>query len=61
MTSSDPLLQPYQLRHLRLKNRIMSTLTADERLAIERSRAAAARGQFASEEHVRTVWAKHGG
>jgi len=25
MTSNDPLLQPYQLRHLRLKNRIMST------------------------------------
>lgn len=24
-TSTDPLLQPYQLRHLRLKNRIMST------------------------------------
>ena len=23
--SGDPLLQPYQLRHLRLKNRIMST------------------------------------
>ncbi len=23
--SADPLLQPYQLRHLRLKNRIMST------------------------------------
>ncbi len=22
---ADPLLQPYQLRHLRLKNRIMST------------------------------------
>jgi N-methyl-L-proline demethylase len=25
MTSSDPLLQPYQLKHLRLKNRIMTT------------------------------------
>ena len=25
MTSNDPLLQPYQLKHLRLKNRIMST------------------------------------
>jgi len=25
MTSNDPLLQPYQLRHLTLKNRIMST------------------------------------
>ncbi|WP_236372004.1 hypothetical protein [Mesorhizobium muleiense] len=25
MTSSDPLLQPYQLKHLTLKNRVMST------------------------------------
>jgi N-methyl-L-proline demethylase len=25
MTSSDPLLQPYQLKHLRLKNRIITT------------------------------------
>src|SRR5580693_5533018 len=25
MSSSDPLLQPYQLRHLRLRNRFMST------------------------------------
>jgi 2,4-dienoyl-CoA reductase-like NADH-dependent reductase (Old Yellow Enzyme family) len=25
MTSNDPLLQPYQLKHLTLKNRIMST------------------------------------
>ena len=25
MTSADPLLQPYQLKHLRLKNRIMTT------------------------------------
>ena len=25
MTSKDPLLQPFQLRHLTLKNRIMST------------------------------------
>ncbi len=23
--SNDPILQPYQLKHLRLKNRIMST------------------------------------
>src|ERR1041385_7633957 len=25
MTSNDPLLQPYQLKHLTLKNRVMST------------------------------------
>ena len=25
MSSSDPLLQPYQLKHLTLKNRLMST------------------------------------
>lgn len=36
-------------------------LTTEERLAIERSRAAAVRGEFASEEQVRAVWAKHGG
>lgn len=35
-------------------------LTADERAAIARSKAAAARGEFASEEQVRALWAKHG-
>ena len=25
MTSKDPLLQPFQLKHLTLKNRVMST------------------------------------
>jgi len=25
MTAQDPLLQPYRLRHLRLRNRLMST------------------------------------
>ncbi|AWC24614.1 hypothetical protein WHT83_13065 [Aminobacter sp. P9b] len=35
-------------------------LTADERVAIERSRAAALRGEFASEKNVAAVWAKHG-
>lgn len=25
MTSNDPLLQPYRLKHLALKNRVMST------------------------------------
>ena len=35
-------------------------LTADEQAAIERSKSAAARGEFASDEQVRAVWAKHG-
>jgi len=35
-------------------------LTADERAAIARSKAAAARGEFATEEQVRAVWAKYG-
>lgn len=35
-------------------------LAPDERAAIDRSRAAAARGEFASDEQVRAVWAKHG-
>jgi hypothetical protein len=34
-------------------------LTADERTAIAASRAAAARGEFATDNEVRAVWAKH--
>ena len=34
-------------------------LSRGERAAIEKSKAAAARGEFASEEQVRSVWAKH--
>ena len=36
------------------------TLTPDEREAITKSKAAAARGEFATDEEVRAVWAKHG-
>lgn len=36
------------------------SLSPDEREAIARSKAAAARGEFASDEQVRAVWAKHG-
>jgi hypothetical protein len=36
------------------------TLSPDERAAITASKAAAARGEFATEEQVRSVWAKHG-
>ena len=35
-------------------------LTADEEAAITRSREAAARGEFASDEHIGGIWAKHG-
>jgi hypothetical protein len=34
-------------------------LTADERTAIAASRAAAARGELATDNEVRAVWAKH--
>ena len=35
-------------------------LSAEERAAITASKAAAARGEFASDEQVRATWAKHG-
>jgi hypothetical protein len=35
-------------------------LSPDERDAIDRSKAAAARGEFATDEQVRAVWAKRG-
>jgi len=35
-------------------------LTPEERAAIRASKAAAARGEFATDEQVRAVWAKHG-
>ncbi|MBS9478627.1 hypothetical protein [Ancylobacter radicis] len=35
-------------------------LTSSERAAVERSRAAAARGDFASDDEVRAAWAMHG-
>jgi hypothetical protein len=35
-------------------------LSPEEREAIARSRAAAGRGEFATDEQVRAVWAKHG-
>jgi hypothetical protein len=36
------------------------TLSPEERAAISRSREAAKRGEFAKEEEVRAIWAKHG-
>ena len=35
-------------------------LTSEQREAIIRSRGAAARGEFATDEQVRAVWSKHG-
>jgi hypothetical protein len=35
-------------------------LTPEEQAAIAASKAAAARGEFATDEQVREVWAKHG-
>jgi len=35
-------------------------LTPEEHVAIEASKAAAARGEFATDEQVRAVWAKRG-
>lgn len=35
-------------------------LTPDEREAIERSKAAAAKADFATEEQVKSVWSRHG-
>lgn len=37
-----------------------ASLSPEERAAIALSKAAAARGEFASEDEVRGVWAKHG-
>jgi hypothetical protein len=34
-------------------------LASEERAAISTSKAAAARGEFATDEQVRSVWAKH--
>jgi hypothetical protein len=35
-------------------------LTSEEQAAIAESKAAAARGEFATDEQVRATWAKHG-
>ncbi len=35
-------------------------LSPDERAAISRSKEAAARGEFASDDQVRATWTKHG-
>jgi hypothetical protein len=35
-------------------------LSTDERAAIARSKSAAARGEFATDEQIQNVWTKHG-
>jgi hypothetical protein len=35
------------------------TLSAEERAAVAASKAAAVRGEFATDEQIREVWAKH--
>ena len=40
--------------------RLISAAHSKEQAAIATSKAAAARGEFASDEQVRAVWAKHG-
>jgi hypothetical protein len=39
---------------------LVAALSPEERAAIAASKAAAARGKFATEEQIRAVWAKHG-
>lgn len=38
----------------------VAALTVEERSALAASKAAAARGEYATDEQVRAVWAKHG-
>ena len=47
---------------MQLASRDVATvsLSDDERSAIQRSKAAAIRGEFATDEQIRAVWAKHG-
>lgn len=35
-------------------------LTAEEEASLDKSLAQAERGEFASDEHMRAIWAKHG-
>lgn len=48
------------LRLAGMDNEPPVALSTDERAAIAASKAAAARGEFATDEQVRAVWAKHG-
>jgi predicted transcriptional regulator len=44
----------------RVEGRAPVPLRPNEKAAIAASKAAAARGEFATDEQVRAIWAKHG-
>jgi hypothetical protein len=48
------------LRLAAADNEPLVELAPEEQEAVERSKAAAARGEFATEAEVRAVWTKHG-
>lgn len=48
------------LRLARMDDEPAVAFTSEERAAIAASKAAAARGDFATDDQVRAVWAKHG-
>ncbi len=48
------------LLHLAREDAEPLALSPEERVAITRSKEAAARGEFASDEQVGATWAKHG-
>jgi hypothetical protein len=48
------------LRLTGVDDEALVTLTPEEQDALAASRAAAARGEFATDEQVRTVWIKYG-
>lgn len=46
--------------HLAADEGAPRALSAAERAAVERSKAAATRGEFATDDQVRSLWTKHG-
>ncbi|MGH7071859.1 MAG: hypothetical protein ACREFO_17880 [Acetobacteraceae bacterium] len=48
------------LRLINMNDELPIALSTDERAAIAASKAAAARGEFATGDQVRSTWAKHG-
>jgi hypothetical protein len=61
--AASPMISHGKLRKLvpeLVKQIGIEALSSEEREAIARSKAAAERGEFATDEQVRAVWAKHG-
>jgi hypothetical protein len=53
--------EPADMKHPKSQSDVPPVLlTQEERDAVTRSKAAAARGDFATDDEVRAVWAKHG-